>query len=165
MKLDGLTVGSEALCCVSSNGGRRRQLTITPPGVQQSLPVSPHYKHSMMLRAVQATTNHRLQTLDTDAQQLLLTNAQQLVVPSDGARLVATIGARMLTLAARVLSSPVFESGLLLFNSANLRKKSCSRSFSAFSATAWCCFVRLLYFFGLQAAIQQTQLPSTELLL
>jgi hypothetical protein len=119
----------------------------------------------MMLRAVQATTNHRLQTLDTDAQQLLLTNAQQLVVPSDGARLVATIGARMLTLAARVLSSPVFESGLLLFNSANLRKKSCSRSFSAISATAWCCFVGLLYFFGLQAAIQQTQLPSTELLL
>ena len=32
---------------------------------------------------------------------------------SDGARLVATVEARMLTLAARVLSSPVFESGLL----------------------------------------------------
>jgi hypothetical protein len=53
------------------------------------------------------------QTSDSDAQQLLLTSAQQFVTSGDGARISATIEARTLTLAARVLSSPVFERGLL----------------------------------------------------
>jgi hypothetical protein len=53
------------------------------------------------------------QTSDADAQQLLLTSAQLFVTSSDGARLAATIEARTLTLAARVLSSPIFERGLL----------------------------------------------------
>ncbi len=53
------------------------------------------------------------QTSDADAQQLLLSNDQQFVTSSDGARVAATIEARTLTLAARVLSSPMFERGLL----------------------------------------------------